>query len=154
MPAKRLKEFLDSHKVKYVAISHSRAFTAQDVAESAHVSGKELAKTVMVRLDGRTAMAVVPAASRVNFDLLKQAAGARSVELANEKEFKDMFPECEVGAMPPFGKLYGLETYASNRLAEQKEIVFSAGLHTELIRLSYKDFERLAEPKVARLTAD
>ncbi len=153
MPAKRLKEFLDGNHVKYVTVSHSRAFTAQDVAESAHVSGKELAKCVMVRIDGRMAMVVVPAASRVDFDRLKLAAGAKFVELANEREFKDMFPECEVGAMPPFGSLYGLDTYASDRLAEQREIAFNAGSHTELIKLSYTDFERLAKPKIAKVTA-
>lgn len=153
MPAKRLKEFLDGNHVKYVTVSHSRAFTAQDVAESAHVSGKELAKCVMVRIDGRMAMVVVPAASRVDFDRLKLAAGAKFVELANEREFKDMFPECEVGAMPPFGSLYGLDTYASDRLAEQREIAFNAGSHTELIKLSYQDFERLAKPKIAKVTA-
>lgn len=153
MPAKRLKEFLDGNHVKYVTVSHSRAFTAQDVAESAHVSGKELAKCVMVRIDGRMAMVVVPAASRVDFDRLKLAAGAKFVELANEREFKDMFPECEVGAMPPFGSLYGLDTYASDRLAEQREIAFNAGSHTELIKLSYEDFERLAKPKIAKVTA-
>src|SRR2546425_6601429 len=151
MPVKRLKEFLDSHHVKYVTISHSRSYTAQDVAESAHVSGRELAKTVMVKLDGATAMVVLPAASRVDFDLLKLAAGAKRVELAGEKEFKDLFPECELGAMPPFGTLYGMETYASDRLAEQKEIAFSAGSHTEIIRLSYGDFERLAKPKVLKI---
>ena len=153
MPVKKLKEYLDSHQVRYEAVSHSRAFTAQDVAESAHVSGKELAKCVMVRIDGKLAMAVVPAASRVDFDLLKLAAGARVVELADEKEFKDMFPECEVGAMPPFGNLYGMETYASIGLTEQPEIAFNAGSHTELIKLSYGDFERLARPKLAKISA-
>lgn len=153
MPVKRLKEYLESNRVHYEAVSHSRAFTAQDVAESAHVSGKELAKCVMVRIDGKLAMAVVPAAARVDFGLLKVAAGARVVELADEKEFKDMFPECEVGAMPPFGNLYGMETYASIRLAEQPEIAFNAGSHTELIKLSYGDFERLARPKLAKISA-
>lgn len=153
MPVKRLKEYLESNRVHYQAVSHSRAFTAQDVAESAHVSGKELAKCVMVRIDGKLAMAVVPAASRVDFDLLKLAAGASVVELADEKEFRDMFPECEVGAMPPFGNLYGMETYASIKLKEQPEIAFNAGSHTELIKLSYGDFERLARPKVANISA-
>jgi Ala-tRNA(Pro) deacylase len=154
MPVKKLKEFLDSHGVKYVTLSHSRAFTAQDVAESSHVSGKELAKTVVVLVDGRPAMAVVPAASRVDLDLLKQAAGAGHVELAGEKDFKGMFPECELGAMPPFGNLYGLPTFASDRLARQAQIAFSAGTHTEVIRLPYADFERLVMPRIATITAD
>lgn len=153
MPVKRLREFLDSRHVKYVTVSHSRAFTAQDVAESSHVSGKELAKTVMVLLDGRMAMAVVPAASRVDLDRLKRAAGAQHAELANEKDFKSLFPECEPGAMPPFGTLYGLPTYASDLLARQPQIAFSAGTHTELIRMAYGDFERLAQPRMAAITA-
>src|SRR2546425_8520921 len=152
MPVKRLKEFLDGHHVKYVTVSHSRSSPAQDVAESPHVSGRELAKTVLVRLDGTMAMVVLPAATRVDFNLLKLAAGAKHAELAGEKEFKDLFPECELGAMPPFGTLYGMETYASDRLGEQKEIAFSAGSHTEIIRLSYGDFERLAKPKVLKIT--
>jgi Ala-tRNA(Pro) deacylase len=153
MPAKRLKEFLDSNNVKYVTITHSRSYTAQDVAESAHIPGKELAKTVMVRIDGRMAMAVVPASTRVDFERLKQVAGAKTVELASERDFKDMFPECEPGAMSPFGNLYGLEVYAAESLAEDREIAFSAGSHTELIKMSYQDFERLVKPKVAKLSS-
>lgn len=153
MPVKRLKEFLDSNNVKYVTITHSRSYTAQDVAESAHIPGKELAKTVMVRIDGRMAMAVVPASTRVDFDRLKQAAGAKTVELASERDFKDMFPECEPGAMSPFGNLYGLEVYVAESLAEDREIAFSAGSHTELIKMSYQDFERLVKPKVAKLSS-
>lgn len=154
MPVQKLKEFLDSHGVKYVTLSHSRAFTAQDVAESSHVPGKEMAKTVMVLVDGRMAMAVVPAPSRVDLERLKQAAGAKHVELADEKDFKGLFPECELGAMPPFGTLYGLPTFASDRLARQAQIAFSAGTHTEVIRLPYADFERLAQPKIAAITTD
>src|SRR4029450_1593487 len=111
MPVKRLTEFLDSHAIKYVTIVHSRAFTAQEVAASAHIPGKELAKTVMVKLDGRMAMAVLPASAKINFDLLKNAAGASRVELSSEREFKDLFPECETGSMPPFGNLYGMDVW-------------------------------------------
>ncbi|HHT9137865.1 MAG TPA: aminoacyl-tRNA deacylase, partial [Candidatus Wunengus sp. YC60] len=93
MPAKRLKEFLDSHNIKYVTISHSRAFTAQETATSAHIPGKELAKTVVVKMDGKMAMAVLPASSKVDFDLLKKVTGSSKIEIASEKEFKDIFPE-------------------------------------------------------------
>jgi Ala-tRNA(Pro) deacylase len=151
MPVKRLKEFLDSEKVKYVAIQHSPAYTAQEIAASAHVRGKDLAKTVIVTLDGRMAMAVVPASRKVGFDLLREAAGARSVQLASEQAFRDMFPGCEVGAMPPFGNLYSMEVYVSKLLAEDEEIAFNAGSHTELIRLAYQDFQRLVKPKTARI---
>ena len=152
MPVKRLREFLDSHKIKYVTISHSPAITAQEIAASAHIPGKELAKTVMVKIDGKMAMAVVPASYKVDFGLLQEVAEAEKVELADEREFKDMFPECEVGAMPPFGNLYDMDVYSSETLTEDEEIAFNAGSHTELIRLAYKDFEQLVQPKVAKLS--
>ncbi len=152
MPVKRLMEFLDTQRVKYVTIKHSPAYTAQEIAASAHVRGKELAKTVMVKIDQQMAMAVLPASLKVNFERLQEQSGAGQVELASEKEFKDMFPDCEIGAMPPFGNLYGLEVYASHRLAEDTEIVFNAGSHIELIRMAYKDFERLVKPKVANIS--
>lgn len=152
MPVQKLKEFLDSNGVKYVTISHSTAYTAQEVAASAHIKGKELAKTVMVKLDGEMAMVVLPASSQVDFGMLKEAAGASKVELATEAEFKDKFPGCETGAMPPFGNLYGLKVYSARRLAEDEEIAFNSGTHTELIRLAYADYERLVRPRVAPLS--
>ncbi|MGH8577329.1 MAG: aminoacyl-tRNA deacylase [Gammaproteobacteria bacterium] len=148
MPVKKLKEFLDSHRVKYVSIVHSRAYTAQEIAASAHVPGRELAKAVMVKVDGRIAMAVLPASYQVDFERLRAAIGAANVELASETEFQDRFPECELGAMPPFGNLYGMEVYAARRLSEDGEIAFNAGSHTELIKLAYTDFERLVSPRV------
>jgi Ala-tRNA(Pro) deacylase len=151
MPVKKLKEFLDREQVKYVTLSHSPAYTAQEVAASAHVRGKALAKTVMVTLDGKMAMAVVPASRKVGFDLLRAAAGVENAQLASEQAFRDMFPGCEVGAMPPFGNLYSMDVYVSKLLAEDEEIAFNAGSHTELIRLAYKDFQRLVKPKAARI---
>lgn len=148
MPVKKLREFLDRHQIKYVTISHSQAFTAQQIAASAHIPGKELAKTVIVKLDGKMAMAVLPASFQVDFELLKEATGARRVELADEEEFKYLFPQCEVGAMPPFGNLYDMEVYVAESLTEDREIAFNAGSHTELIRMAYIDFERLVQPKV------
>ena len=151
MPARKLKEFLDDHHVRYVTINHSPAFTAQEIAASAHIPGKELAKTVMVDLDGELAMAVLPASLRVDLKRLKGATGADHVELAKESEFADRFPECELGAMPPFGNLYDMAVYADQRLREDHHIAFNAGSHAELIRLPYRDFERLVQPKVADL---
>lgn len=151
MPVKKLKEYLDQNKVKYVSITHSPAFTAQEIAATAHIPGKDLAKTVMVKLDDRMAMVVLPASYQVDFDLLKNAAGAKRAELATEAEFKGLFPECELGAMPPFGNLYGMPVYASEALAEDEVIAFNAGSHIELLKLSYKDFARLASPTVAKL---
>jgi Ala-tRNA(Pro) deacylase len=153
MPMQKLKEFLDSHNIKYVTISHSLAYTAQEIAASAHIAGKELAKTVMVKTDDKMAMAVLPASYKVRFDLLKKAAGASKIELANEQEFRDMFPESEVGAMPPFGNLYGMEVFVDESLSQDEEIAFNAGSHTELIKLAYRDFQRLVNPKAANFVA-
>jgi Ala-tRNA(Pro) deacylase len=149
MPAKKLKELLDSHKVKYVTIAHSTAYTAQEIASLAHVRGDEFAKTVMVTIDGEMVMAVLPASYHVDLALLKAAASGKKIALANETDFRDKFPECEVGAMPPFGQLYGLPVFVDETLTKNKEIAFNAGTHHELIRLSYDDFARLVQPEVA-----
>jgi len=153
MWGQQLKEYLDREDVKYVTIQHSPAYTAQEIAASAHISGKEMAKTVIVKLDGTMAMAVLPASRRVALDLLAETVGARDVELAEEAEFAYLFPGCERGAMPPFGNLYGLDVYVAEALAEDEEIAFNAGSFTELIRMTYRDFERLVRPKVLAFTA-
>jgi Ala-tRNA(Pro) deacylase len=154
MPLKRLLEFLDNHGVKYVTIRHSPAFTAQEIAQSAHIRGQELAKTVMVKIDGTMAMAVLPASQKVDLELLREAAGAKKVELAREAEFQARFPGCEPGAMPPFGNLYEMAVYVADALTGDREIAFNAGSHTELIRTAYEDFERLVRPKVTKLSYD
>jgi Ala-tRNA(Pro) deacylase len=151
MPANKLREFLDNQRVKYVAINHSPAYTAQEVAALVHVRGRNMAKTVIVTLDGKMAMLVLPASRKVDFNLLREASNADDIQLAGEQAFCDMFPGCEVGAMPPFGNLYGVDVYASALLAEDAEITFNAGSHTELIRLAYEDFVRLVKPKIVRI---
>ncbi|HMK29456.1 MAG TPA: YbaK/EbsC family protein [Terriglobales bacterium] len=150
MPVAKLREFLDSHNVKYLVISHSKAYTAQGIAALAHIPGQELAKTVIVRIDGALAMAVLPASFQVDLNQLKQACKAKAVSLASEIEFKDSFPDCEVGAMPPFGNLYGLRVYVEEMLTRDKEIAFNAGSHLELVKLAYADFERLVSPTVCQ----
>ena len=152
MPLTKLREFLDSHNVKYLVVSHSVAYTAQGIAALVHLSGKKLAKTVIVRIDGALAMAVVPASFHVDLDLLRSAARAQTVELATEQEFKDAFPDCETGAMPPFGNLYGMAVYADPSLGESEEITFNAGTHRELVRMAWADMMRLVKPKVVNLT--
>ena len=151
MPVRKLKDFLDKEKIKYVSIVHSPAFTAQEVAASAHITGKELAKTVIVRMDGALAMAVVSANQHVDFAALADATGAEKVELAGEDEFKEKFPDCEAGAMPPFGNLYGMKVFADESLLRDKEITFNAGSHRELIRIAWEDFDRLVQPRLMRL---
>ncbi|MFZ0733937.1 MAG: YbaK/EbsC family protein [Candidatus Sulfotelmatobacter sp.] len=152
MTLSKLREFLDSHHVKYLVISHSLAYTAQGIAALAHVSGKRLAKTVIVKIDGVLAMAVVPAAAHVDLERLRKLTGAQAVEIASEPEFKNAFPDCETGAMPPFGNLYDMPVYADGSLSEHEEITFSAGTHRELVRMSWQDMMRLVNPAVDKLT--
>ncbi|HSR49715.1 MAG TPA: YbaK/EbsC family protein [Acidobacteriota bacterium] len=152
MPVQKLKEYLNENGVKYVMISHSPAYTAQEIAAAAKVSGKELAKTVMVRLDGKMAMAVLPASLQVDLSRLAELCGAEVAELAAEDEFKGLFPDCEPGAMPPFGNLYGMPVYVAETLSEDEEIAFNAGSHTELVQLRYQDFVRLVQPSVLKFS--
>ncbi len=151
MPLQKLKEFLDSHNVKYVIIAHSPAYTAAGIAALAHIPGKELAKTVMVKIDDALAMTVVSASQHVDLKVLKAATFARTVNLATEDEFKESFPDCEVGAMPPFGNLYGMPVFADESLSRDKEIAFNAGSHRELVRIAWEDFEKLVQPRVMRI---
>lgn len=146
MPVKRLKSYLDRNEVTYELLKHPRAYSAQEVAAESHITGWELAKTVIVKLDGTFAMAVLPASEYVDFELFEDAAGVYRVELATEEEFMDLFPGCDLGAMPPFGNLYGMKVYVAPELSEDEFISFNAGSHTELIRLAYADFERLVDP--------
>ncbi|HEX9564540.1 MAG TPA: YbaK/EbsC family protein [Gemmatimonadaceae bacterium] len=153
MPVAQLKEFLDRNNVRYITITHSPSHTAQTIAASAHVPGKELAKSVMLKADGRMIMAVLPGPNLVDIDLLRDALGADRVELATEREFRDLFPDCELGAMPPFGGLYGLPVFVADVLTEQDSIAFNAGNFRELIRLSMRDYERLAGAQVLHFAA-
>jgi Ala-tRNA(Pro) deacylase len=153
MPLARLKDYLDEQRVPYATVRHSPTYSAQSTAAVTHTPGKELAKTVLLRLDGELAMAVVPASHRVELERLREAAGAEAVELATEREFKDRFPDCELGAMPPFGNLYGIPVYVSELLEQDTEISFNACSHSELMRLSYRDFKRLVKPRVVTLVS-
>ncbi len=150
MPVKKLKDFLNSHKVKYVTIKHSTAYTTQEIAASAHIPGKEMAKTVIIKVDGKMVMAVLPASNKIDFALLKKSIGAKNIQLASEQEFEYTFPQCDVGAMPPFGNLYDMEVYVAESLTEDEEIAFNAGSHSELMKVAYKDFERLVNPKIVK----
>jgi len=152
MPARRLKEFLDSHGVKYVSIVHSPAYTAQEVAASAHIPGREMVKTVMIKIEGEMAMAVLPCNRKVVMQDLRELTGCDDVKLAGEGEFQSLFPDCEVGAMPPFGNLYGMEVYAAPSLEADEQIAFNAGSHTEVIKMAYADFARLVKPNVVAFT--
>ncbi len=151
MRISKVQDFLEKHNIKYTTIKHSRAYTSSEIAESAHIPGKEIAKTVMAKIDDKMSMVVLPASQKVDFDLLKEASGGGEVALATEDEFQYLFTECEVGAMPPFGNLYGMEVFVDETLTKDKEIAFNAGSHTDLIRMAYNDFERLVNPKVVKV---
>ena len=148
MPASKLRKFLDDHGVKYVSIRHSPTFTAQEIAQSVHVSGRDFAKTIVVSTENGMALVVLPAARRIVMSDLREMLLVPHVRLASEQEFRDLFPDCELGAMPPFGNLYGLPVYVAESLATEEEIAFNAGTHTEVIKMRYEDFEALARPVV------
>ncbi len=143
----RLKAALDENQIRYTLMSHSPAYTAQAAAAMMHISGKDLAKTVVVLMGEQSVLAVLPASHHVNLRKLGELAGA-AVRLASEQELIGLFPDCELGAMPPLGELYGLPVYVDQALAADQEIVFHAGTHREAIRMRYEDFARLAKPRV------
>ena len=151
MPLKRLKTFLDQKGVKYAQQSHLTAYTAAGVASVSHVKGKEMAKAVMVLADEKLVMLVVPANTHIRLKQAKSALKARQVFLASEADFAHIFPDCEVGAMPPFGNLYGVPVFVDETLPRDKEIVFNAGNHREIIRMNYSEYARVVEPKIVQV---
>ena len=153
MPSKMLKEYLDSNDVKYVSIMHSLAFTSTEIAKNSHIPSREMAKTVIIKIDDKLAMAVVPANIKLDLDLLKDALNSDNIKLASEAEFTKCFSDCEVGAMPPFGNLYDMDVYVDEDLTEDKQIAFNAGSHLEVIKMDYKDFESLVKPQFIMLAS-
>jgi Ala-tRNA(Pro) deacylase len=151
MATSRLKNYLDEYGVKYVSIQHSPAFTAADVASSAHVAGRDFAKTVILKIDGVPAMLVLPATRRLLLHEVRELFESEQVKLATESEIRDLFPDCELGAMPPFGNLYGIVVHVAVSLTHEREIAFNAGTHTEIIKMAFDDFDRLVRPRVIDL---
>ena len=147
MATKKLTEFLDANDVEYDTFIHPIAYTTRELAALVPV---KLAKTVIVKIDDQLAMAVLPGRCNVDLLQLKAVAGAKTAVLANEEEFRGRFPECETGAMPPFGNLYRMPVFVEESITKDRQIAFNAGTHNELIRLSYEDFARLVQPTVAR----
>jgi Ala-tRNA(Pro) deacylase len=146
--AKKLLEFLEKEKVKYEHVTHPEVYTTQEVAAVEHERGRYVIKTVVVKADGKLVLAALPAALKVDVKALAELLGARQAEVAQEPEFANLFPDCEVGAMPPFGNLYGLPLWLDKRLTTCKEVVFNAGTHTDTVKMSFEDFQRLASPQV------
>lgn len=152
MPNRIIKDYLDQHQIKYLTIKHSKAYTAQEIAAAVHIDGKKIAKTVVLKSDGKMIFSVLPATYKVDLEMLKYELECDQLRLATEQEFKDKCPGCEVGAMPPFGNLFNIETYVAASLVEEEEIAFNAGNHTELIKMQYTDFEKLVHPKILRFS--
>jgi len=146
MPASKLKKLLDESHIKYITINHSPAYTARETAASTFVPRREFAKTIIVDLDGEKVMAVVPASRHVDVTALVKMTGAEIGRLATEEEFETLFPDCEVGAMPPFGSLYGMRVILDNMVSEVDDICFNAGSHAQIIRMECDDFIRLEQP--------
>jgi Ala-tRNA(Pro) deacylase len=153
MPVQRLINFLEQNEIHYTLISHSDTYTAAATGAVTHIPGREIAKTVMVRIDGTPAMAVVPGSRHLDLNALKKELRSKNVQLMTEQEFASAFPDCDIGAMPPLGVLYKLPVYVDERLGREAEIVFNAGTHHELVRIAYKDFERLQHPQVVRIAS-
>jgi Ala-tRNA(Pro) deacylase len=147
----RLEQYLREQAVAYEFQHHPLAYTARGVAASEHVAAREVAKAVIVMTDGRLAMVVLPASHELQISDLARGLGAHEARLAEEVEFGRAFPDCEVGAMPPFGNLYGLPVYVDVSLAEDDSIVFQAGTHTDTMRIRYTDFVKLVNPTVVNV---
>lgn len=152
MSSTKLKEYLDQENINYTAINHSTAYTAQEIAQIAHIPGNEMAKTVIVKIDGKQAMVVLPAQDHIDLELLRSALDADNVSLATEVEFMPQFSECEIGAMPPFGNLYHMDVYVEEALSKDEKIAFNACTHNELIEMSYDDYASLAKPEVMKIS--
>lgn len=146
MPVVTLKDFLDQESVRYRCLKHPPGFTAQSLAHHCKVPADQVAKTVIIQMDGDMAMLVMPASFRIRWDRLTDVLYTDLIELADEDDFKDRFPNCEVGAMPPFGNLFGMDVYMCEHLTQQSEITFAAGSHTKAIQMPMADYLRLVKP--------
>jgi len=151
---RKVKELLDKAKIPYEVYNHPLAYTAQEIAAKQHISGNELAKVVMIEADEQLVMAVVRANDKINLHMVEEGLNVRHARLATEDEFIARFPECEIGAMPPFGNLFGMKVYVDPALAKDEHIYFNAGNHVQTVCVQYKDFARLVQPQVVRLVGE
>jgi len=151
---KKLKEALDETKISYEVYNHALAYTAQEIAAKQHFPGKEMAKVVMLDVDGTLVMGVIPGSRKISLEMVRVSLGAKKARLATEDEFISRFPDCEIGAMPPFGNLFGLKVYVDPALEQDEHIYFNAGNHVQTVRMKYADFAWLVKPQVARLVEE
>jgi Ala-tRNA(Pro) deacylase len=145
---KRLRDYLDENRISYTHCTHRLAYTAQEIAAAQHVPGREMAKTIVLKVDHQYAMLILPAVMKIDLKTLRDELPYKHVELATEKEFASLFPDSEVGAMAPLGNLYNLPVYVDKSLTADEEIVFNAGTHIDTIRMSFADFTRLTQPSI------
>jgi Ala-tRNA(Pro) deacylase len=148
----RIRDYLDSQDVPYELLHHSQAFTGQEVAHSLHLSGKRLAKTVVLEGDGKRLMVVIPASYRLNLQELRGVLEVNRLEMLPESELAKLFPDCDLGAIPPFGSLYGLEVWVDRAVSDAEEVVLCAGTHEDCLRMKYGDFAKLAKPRLGRFS--
>lgn len=148
-----LKSFLEQEKIHYEVLKHPEAFTAQEVAHAVHKTGKVLAKTVVIDADGKHVMVVVPANHKVKLDAVKKLLGSKEVRLSPEENLYGLFPDCDLGAMPPIGSLYNMKVLVSSALSENPEIIFNACTHTDCVKMAFSDFQRLVVPTLAEVSA-
>jgi Ala-tRNA(Pro) deacylase len=146
----RVRDYLESHQVQYETLPHPQAFEAREAAQTLHLAKKQFAKAILFHADGRQVMAVLPASHRLSVHQLRDALGVKHLEMVPEKELAMLCSDCELGAFPPFGDLYGMEVWADHSLAGSPDIVFNAGSHTEAVRIAYADYVKLARPRTAR----
>ena len=151
---KKLKELFDEAKVSYEVYNHPLAYTAQEIAQRQHFSGDQMAKVVILKVDGKLVMAIITGSQKIHLPTVRTSLGVDEVNLATEDEFISRFPDCEIGAMPPFGNLFGLAVYVDPAVTKDESIYFNSGNHVQTVRIRYKDFERLVTPQVARLTEE
>ncbi len=144
----RLEQYLSENGMPFAVMAHDLAYTMQEVAATLHISGKQMAKVVIVKAGKALVMFVIPAASRLNLAQVREELGTKNARLAKESEFAGTFPDCAPGAMPPFGNLYDVPVYVDQELAQVEEIVFRVGTHEEVMKVAYADFRRLAQPIV------
>ncbi len=152
MPDRQIAQYLSAHNIRYISHQHEPTFTSQELAATIHHSGHCVAKTVIINQDGTLAMAVLPACERIDLRQLQEHTNAQWVSIAQEHEFEQRFPHCEIGGMPPFGNLYKMPVYASSTLAHEPVICFNAGSHTEIIQMAFSDYERLVSPQIFSFT--
>ena len=148
-----IQNYLERNQIPFEVLEHPRAFTAAETAHAAHLSGKKLSKTVVVRLEGQMAMVVLHAHEMVDLERLKESLGVKNVELVSEREFEDRFPDCEAGAMPPFGDLFRMPVIVSESVASDEYFTFNAGNHTELITIPFLSFKKLVQPIIGTFTS-